>query len=278
MEAIITTLQGWLSSDRFITIIRIAAIIVIGFPLIKIISSSVAKAVKKKHSLQTVMLVRKSIFYAGLGIIIVSLLNELGFNLSAILGALGIFGLAIGFASQTSVSNIISGIFLLSERPFEMGDVIQIGGTVGSVLSIDLLSVKLRTFDNRFIRIPNETIIKSETINITRFPIRRMDLEIGVAYKEDIKSVITILKELAANNPYCLEEPEPVVFFNEFGDSALVIKFNIWFEKSDVINLKRTIMEDIKIRFDAEGIEIPFPHISVYTGEVTEPFPVSIKQ
>ncbi len=278
LESLLESVRTWLTPERIVFVIRIAVIILIGFPFIRILSNMLGRAAKKKYTQQTEMIVRKSVFYIGLGVIIVTLLNEAGFQLSAILGALGIFGIAIGFAAQTSVSNIISGIFLISERPFEIGDVIQVGGTVGIVLSVDLLSVKIRTFDNRFIRIPNELIIKTETTNITRFPIRRMDLEVGVAYKEDLKTVIKVLKELAANNPYCLEEPEPVVYLNDFGDSALLIQYRLWFEKSDVINLKRTIMEDIKERFDKEDIEIPFPHISVYTGEATNPFPVKTEE
>lgn len=277
-ESLLESLRLWLTPERLTLIIRIAVIILVGFPLVRVLSNVLGRTAKKKYTQQTEMIVRKSVFYIGLGVIIITLMNEFGFQLSAILGALGIFGVAIGFASQTSVSNIISGIFLISERPFEIGDVIQIGGTVGMVLSVDLLSVKIRTFDNRYIRIPNESIIKTETINITRFPIRRMDLEIGVAYKEDVKRVITILKELAANNPYCLDEPEPVAYLNDFGDSALLIQYRLWFEKSDVINLKRTIMEDIKERFDKEDIEIPFPHLSVYTGEATNPFPVKMEE
>jgi len=277
LESLLNFVKEWLTSDRISMLLRVGVIIIIGFPLVNMISNLLSRAAKKKYTPQTEMIVKKIVLYIGFGIIFVSLLNEIGFQLSAILGALGIFGVAIGFASQTSVSNIISGIFLISERPFEIGDVVQIGSTVGMVLSIDLLSVKIRTFDNRFVRIPNEAIIKSETINLTRFPIRRMDLNIGVAYKENVAKVVSVLKDLAANNPYCLEEPEPMIYLDDFGDSALMIRYSLWFEKSDIINLKKTIMIAIKERFDAEGIEIPFPHISVYSGEASKPFPVNIK-
>lgn len=226
--------------------------------------------------MQTEMLVKKSIVYIGGVLLFFFLLNELGFQVSVLLGALGIFGVAIGFASQTSVSNIISGIFVITERPFEIGDVVQVGSTIGVVLSIDLLSAKLRTFDNRFVRIPNETIIKTEMTNITRFPIRRLDLDIGVAYKENIRRVIEVLRDVAAKNKYCLEEPAPVIFTNKFGDSSINIRYALWFEKSDIINLIGSIMLDIKERFDAEDIEIPFPHVTLYTGEETKPMPIDL--
>ena len=256
--------------------IRVIIIIFLGIPLIKIISQVIGRSLRKKHSQQTVMLVRKGILYLGLAIVFITLLNEFGFKLSVFLGALGIFGVAIGFASQTSVSNIISGLFLITEKPFEIGDIVQVGSTTGMILSIDLLSIKIRTFDNRFVRIPNETIIKTETINISRFPIRRLDLDVGIAYKEDIRKVIGILQDIASRNQYVLQEPEPMIFFNNFGDSALEIRFAIWFQKSDIMNIRKSILIDIKERFDAEGIEIPFPHLSLYTGEVTKPMPVQI--
>ncbi|MDP1069177.1 mechanosensitive ion channel family protein, partial [Klebsiella pneumoniae] len=85
-----------------------------------------------------------------------------------------------------------------------------------------------------------------------------MDLDIGVAYKEDIRRVMAILKDIAGKNPYCLEEPAPRIFLNEFGNSSIKIRFSIWFEKSDWLNLRTSIKLEIKERFDAEGIEIPF--------------------
>jgi small-conductance mechanosensitive channel len=222
------------------------------------------------------MLVRKGVFYFGLVLLLFMVLQQLKFNMTALLGTAGIVGIAVGFASQTSVSNIISGIFLIWEKPFAIGDVIKVGDTRGFVLSIDLLSVKLRTFDNIYIRIPNEALIKTELTNITRFPIRRLDINVSVAYKENIARVIQVLRDIAEKNPYCLDEPEPFIMFMNFGDFALEILFGVWFAKEQILNVRRTIMQQIKERFDAEGIEIPFPHRTVYTGSVTEPFPIRL--
>jgi small-conductance mechanosensitive channel len=222
------------------------------------------------------MLVRKGIVYFGSIIIFIAVLHQSGYKLTALMGAAGIAGIAIGFASQTSVSNIISGLFLISEKPFAVGDIIQVGTTKGIILSIDLLSVKLRTFDNHLIRIPNEVIIKNEVRNISRFPIRRLDIDLGVAYKEDVEKVRKILLDIAEKEPLCLDEPEPVVRFQNFGDSALEFLYAVWCVRDDFISLKKKIMQDIKERFDEEGIEIPFPHRTLYTGSVTEHLPIKI--
>jgi small-conductance mechanosensitive channel len=101
-----------------------------------------------------------------------------------------------------------------------------------------------------------------------------MDLTIGVAYKEDVAKVMQVLKELAAANPLVLDEPTPLIMFDTFGDSSLNFRFGLWFEKSNFLKLRNSIMQEIKARFDAEGIEIPFPHITLYSGSQTAPFPV----
>lgn len=265
-----------LTKETITAIIRIAALIVIGFPLLAFVSAITGRAVKKRFTPQASMLVRKGIFYTGSVLLLVSILYQMGFKLTALLGAAGIAGIAIGFASQTSVSNIISGLFLISEKPFMVGDIVKVGDTKGTILSIDLLSVKLRTFDNQFIRIPNESLIKNQVTNITRFPIRRLDINVGVAYKENVGKVREVLLDLADKEPLCLDEPEPLVRFLNFGDSALEFLFAVWYVKDDYLKLNTKMMQQIKERFDAENIEIPFPHRSLYTGSVTEPFPIRI--
>ena len=162
--------SGLISTINLSAAIRFAFLVFLGIPLIILASKSVTKYTTKKYSAQQGMIFGKVVLYLGIFMIIFSILNELGFKLTHLLGAAGILGIALGFASQTSVSNIISGLFLIAEQPFEVNDVITVGGTTGVVLSIDTLSIKMRTFDNKFIRIPNETIIKSEVTTITKFP------------------------------------------------------------------------------------------------------------
>jgi small-conductance mechanosensitive channel len=243
---------------------------------VHLLAKMVARATRRRISEHSGILVRKLVVYVGYVVLVMMVLNQLGFKLTALLGAAGIAGIAIGFAAQTSVSNVISGIFLLSEKPFQVGDLITVGGTTGVVMSIDLLSIKLRKLDNLFVRIPNETIIKTELINITRFPIRRMDIDIGVAYKEDVGKVRAVLEDVAARNPYCLDEPAPLILFKNFGNSALEFLYGLWFYKTDYLALRNSIMQEVKERFDAEGIEIPFPHQSLYAGEATKPFPIRL--
>jgi len=227
---------------------------------------------------QRAMIIRRASFYGVAGLFTASALMELGFDLGVLLGAAGILTVALGFASQTSASNVISGLFLLGERPFAVGDVIRVGGTTGEVLSIDLLSVKLRTFDNLFVRIPNETMIKSEVTNLRRFPIRRVDLQVGVAYKEDLREVHEVLRAVADQNPLCLEEPAPLIIFQGYGDSAIDHQLSVWASTDNYLDLRNSIPIEIKEAFDEHDIEIPFPHRTLYTGSATEPFPVRLHE
>jgi len=164
----------------------------------------------------------------------------------------------------------------MSEKPFSVNAAIKIGGTVGTVLSIDLLSPKIRSLDNQYIRIPNEQILNSELTNISRFPIRRMDIIVGVAYKEDLKKVRDVLISIVEKNEFALSEPAALFLINKFGESAVEIQFGVWFHKDDFLVVKNSIMMEIKETFNREGIEIPFPHLSLYAGSATDPLPVRI--
>ncbi len=278
-EAVDPTINFW---NRLVrgedpgALFRALLLVFVGVPALLGFSRWFRGWVGKKYTPQQGMVAAKAVFYTGILLILISVLHQLEFSLAPLLGAAGIVGIAVGFASQTSVSNVISGFFLIGERPFEVDDVVQVGDTVGRVLSIDTLSVKLRTFDNRFVRIPNETIVKSQVTTITRFPIRRLDLNVGVAYKEDVARVRELLLEVVERNPRALMEPAAAVFFDGYGDSALELRLAVWATRENFITLKNSLLEQIKNRFDQEGVEIPFPHRTLYAGVVTDPFPVRV--
>lgn len=258
--------------------LRVTLFTLAGLVLLYVISFAAGRMLASRQSPHFSQLMRKFIFYVGSAVILITVLIELGFDLTGLLATAGVATLAIGFAAQTSLSNLISGLFLVGERPFQIGDLVRVSSVLGVVESIDLLSIKIRTLDNLFVRIPNETMLKEPLTTVTRYPIRRMDLEIGVAYKEDVTKVMAILKEIGEKNIFALDDPEPLILFDRFGDSALQLKFGVWFEKTNFIKLRNSILTEIKERFDAEGIEIPFPHLTVYKGAASEPFEVDIRE
>ena len=222
------------------------------------------------------LLVRRGLALLVVGITVASILATLGVPLNVLLGAAGVLTVAIGFASQTSASNLISGIFLMVERPFVVGDLIRVDGAEGFVEAVDLISCRLRTFDNLLVRIPNETMLKSRVTNVSHFPIRRYDMKLGVSYGEDVEKVREVLMEVADRNPICLEEPAPVFIFLEFGDSGLNLQFSVWAARENYLALRNSIHLEVKRALDEAGIEIPFPHRSLHAGSRTGAFPVRL--
>lgn len=218
------------------------------------------------RSVQTRVLMQRSASYLILGIFFVSALRQLGFDFTVLLGAAGILTAAAAFASQTSASNVISGLFLGLERSVEIGDVITVGNVTGEVLSIDLLSTRLRTFDNLLVRVPNETMVKTEITNLNRFPIRRYDLRVGVAYKEDLARVRRVLLEVAELNPLCLEEPGPLIIAQGYGTSSIDFQLSVWARREAYLEVRNQIHQQVKEAFDREGIEIPFPQMTMHAA------------
>lgn len=263
VKSIANLFVSYVSVDRLSLILRVLLMLGLGIPLLRVIRRLFKRVIDGKLSAQAEMLLNRFVSYALSLILIAMILNEFGFKISALLGAAGVLGIAIGFASQTSVSNIISGIFLISEKPFQVGDVVQVEDTVGTVVSIDLLSIKLKTFDNRFVRLPNENMIKTEVINLTKYDIRRAQIRLRVALEADLERVIAILRELAAALPEALNEPAPMVLLDGIRENGIDINYGIWTKTSNAVNMQTQMIIAVKKRFAEEAIPFATPIISI---------------
>jgi small-conductance mechanosensitive channel len=280
MPELWTRLQAWAlalaGSDVLGVWVRAILLILGGLLLARAARFTVRRAFVRTLTAQQRVMLERALAYTILALFVVSALRQLGFNLGVLVGAAGIVTVAIGFASQTSASNLISGLFLTLENAVAVGDVIRVEGVTGEVLSVDLLSTKVRTFDNLLVRIPNETMVKTQITNLNRFPIRRVDLQVGVAYKQDLEQVQRVLFEVADTNPLSLEEPAPLLIAQGFGESSINYQFSVWAKSENFLELRNGMQRQIKEAFDAHGIEIPFPHRTLFTGTVSEPFPVRV--
>ncbi len=255
------TIIAFFTSETWHHIGRAILYYIVGIVIIRLTAFLMQRATAQKVNRQSRMLINKAITYVGTAILLVVVLAEVGVNLTALLGAAGILGLAVGVASQKSLGNILSGLFLLSEKSYEIGDVIKVADKVGVVHDIDLLSVKIRTFDNLLVRIPHETLISTEVTNITRFPIRRMDFEFRVDYSTDLNNLETLLFECSTENSLCLEEPKPFFHLNDWNSEGIGVKFGIWFMKDDYIDVRNSMFRDIYRRLTEEGIRLSLPRI-----------------
>ena len=265
-----------LSPDALTTVTHAVLVLCFGLAAAWLAALGVGSLASRRMGADHGRVIRRVAWLLLAVLAVLSALSQLGVDLGVLLGAAGILTVALGFASQTSASNLISGLFLLAERPFVVGDALRIGATTGEVIAVDLLSVKIRTYDNLFVRIPNETLLKSEITNLTHFPIRRIDLHLGVAYKEDLDQVCEVLLAVAQRNPRMLDEPAPTILFTGFGDSSVNLRLGVWTRREGYVDQVSALHKAVKRALDEAGIEIPFPHRTLYTGAVTAPLPVRL--
>ncbi|MEI6385844.1 MAG: mechanosensitive ion channel domain-containing protein [Spirochaetota bacterium] len=257
LPALSIDLSRYLNAKNLDAFVNLSVIILIVLFAFQLLQFTTRRLIGKRVTGQTLMLVRKGIRYTSFTVVALLVFERLGINLSALLGAAGIAGIAIGFAAQTSVSNIISGLFIVWEKSFTLGDVIQAGDATGTVVAIDLLSIKLQTFDNRYVRVPNETLIKSNVVNVTHYPIRRMDIKLTISYVDDLGRAVGTLRAVAAHNLLVLDNPETLVLVDSFSEKGVEILFGLWFLQSDFLELRNSIMQDIRSAFAEEGFGLP---------------------
>ncbi len=252
-------LQNLLLNSAGLGILRATFLVLTGLIVARFFSAAGGRLLRQRVGLQGLVLVRRLIFYSLFSLFLVSAMHEAGFDLSVLLGAAGVLTVALGFASQTSASNLISGLFLFGERAFEIGESVTIGDVTGEILSIDWMSVKIRTFDNLMVRLPNEMVLKAKITNLSRFPIRRLDQQIQVALNSSIDHVREVLMQVANANPLCLDEPKPILFHQGFTESGVKLQFSVWFLTPNLPELRNRLPQEISEAFTREDVDIPFP-------------------
>jgi small-conductance mechanosensitive channel len=212
----------------------------------------------------------KIIYFGIIAISFFIFSSSQGFDFSGLLVAGGIFAVVIGFATQSVVSNLISGIFLMIEKPAKHGDTIQIPdmGISGSLLDIGTFSSRIRKFDGTIIRIPNEKFFTSNIRSLTASTVRRAEAMVGIAYKDDIENAISVIKnEIKLSMPFVLRIPEPEFRVEELGDSSVNIQVLVWHPRDDWSQAQPILLTVIKRALDKSGIEIPFPQRVVWDAK-----------
>lgn len=199
------------------------------------------------------------------GVLLVVLVSTVGINTTSIITLLGSAGVAIGLALQGSLSNFAGGVLILILKPFKIGDYIVAKGLEGTVTGIDIFYTKLLTTDNRLVVLPNGSLSNSDLVNVSHEPTRRVDLVASVDYGSDIKNVKAILFDIGSNLEYSFEdETHPVqVYVDTYGDSAINLGLRFWVKAEDYWTAKWEATEQIKEKFDAAGISIPFNQLDV---------------
>ena len=261
--------------DRLSEILVAIILCFIGFLIARLVSNTFIRTVGNRLNAHQRLLWRRGIFYFIFLLFIMTSLREAGFKLSVFLGAAGILTVALGFASQTSATNLISGLFLIGEGSFEVGDTIQItlirGQTIeGQVISIDLLSVKLLTLDNVYIRLPNEQLIRTPVMNLSKYPIRRIPITLAINFHEDIIKVRQVLLDVAAKYPLVMDDPKATVTVTAFRESSIELLFAVWCRQENALKVRDEMQERVRNGFLENQIEIPVPKM----GLIDRPLPL----
>lgn len=206
----------------------------------------------------------KAVLYVSL---FIGIATVLGVPLTSFVAILGAAGLAIGLSLQGSLSNFAGGVLILVFKPFKSGDVIVAQGHTGVVKQIGIIYTRMTTFDNKEIIIPNGGLANSDVVNMSTQETRRADLTVGVAYGTNIKVARETILDIFKNDKRVHQDPEPVVFLNNFGDSSLDLVIRAWTDAGDLWPVYFDTMEAINTAFEEKGIEIPFPQRVVHQGK-----------
>jgi small-conductance mechanosensitive channel len=242
-----------------------ALLIFIGaFFLSKLLTFNIRRSFKDKLSREHLELIVKGLSYVILIIAVVWSLPHIGVEPSGLMVAGGIVGLAIGFASQNIVANLISGLFLIIERPIKIGDNVTISGIDGFVEDIHIVSTTMRTYDGLYVRVPNETVFTSNITNYVAYSVRRFEYRVGIRYADDAEEAIEIIKNIIKRHPLALVEPPSQAFVDELGDNSVDIIVRIWTPSTEWYEVKMELLAQIKTGLEEKGIQIPFPQRTIW--------------
>jgi small-conductance mechanosensitive channel len=246
-------------------------ILIIAILLGKGLTIYLQRSLKDKIDKGHLDIILKAGYYGLITLAIVAFIFPLiGIDRSGLLVTGGVLGIVIGFASQSIVGNLISGFFLVVERPIKIGDQINIDNNTGFVEDINIFSTIIRTYDGLYMRIPNQTVFTSNITNYVANVARRFEYTVGIRYSDDAGEAIRIIREIIDNEPFALVNPSPSIFVDTLGDNSVNIIVRIWAPITDWFEMKTRLLWVIKKTLEKHGMEIPFPQRTLW-------FPAELK-
>ena len=246
-------------------------ILIVGRQVVKIVIKVISSALERSNTEDTVRIFVTNLLNTLLMIVVfIAAINQLGIQTTSIIAVLGAAGLAIGLALQGSLSNFAAGILIVIYRPYKVGDYIQADNHLGTVDDIQIFSTVLKTPDNKLVIVPNGSIMNGSIVNFSNQDKRRVDIIASCSYEDDIDKVKSVLADILSQDDRILSDPEPRIAVSELADSSVNLIVRPWVKNSDYINVYYSLLEEIKKRFDQEGISIPYPQNDVHIHNHTE--------
>ncbi len=260
----------WITANGPSLILKVVLFFLILFVfriLSRVARKMVQKAISRSNLQVSVLLERTALSMTGSLVMLFGLLvalSQLGFQVAPLLAGLGVAGFIIGFALQDTLSNFASGMMILLYRPYDVGDLIETAGAMGKVENMTLVSTTILTVDHQTLVIPNSMIWGNVIKNVTAQTERRIDMVFGIGYADDIPHAERVLTEILKAHEQVLDVPEPVVKLHNLGESSVDFVVRPWVKTDDYWDVYWDITREVKIRFDAEKISIPFPQRDVH--------------
>ena len=251
-----------------VKVVAAAIIFIVGRWLAKFLTSVLEQMmIRSGLDSMLVSFLRNIVYTAAMAFVFLAVLAKLGIQTTSFIAVLGAAGLAIGLALQGSLSNFASGVMLVLFRPFKVGDYIEAGGTSGTVEEMLIFSTKMKTPDNKAVFVPNGSITGGTIVNYSAKDTRRVDLVFGVSYEDDISKVKQIIDEVLNADDRILKDPAPTVGLAELGESSVNFVVRPWVSAADYWAVRFSLNETMKLRFDQEGVSIPYPQRDVHLHE-----------
>ena len=248
-----------------INIIAALVIFIIGKWVAGMIRNTFEKVLTKRKVDKTIVSFIGNLGYMLLlTLVTLMAVGKLGVNTTSFVAVIGAAGLAVGLALQGSLSNFANGVMLIIFRPFKAGDFIEAGGASGIVEEIHVFCTKMRTGDNKQIIIPNSAIMGSKIVNYSTKETRRVDQIFSIGYDDDLRKAKDILNDIVARDERILKDPAALVAVDELGESSVNFTVRVWVKTAQYWDVYRDLLEAVKLRFDDEGITIPFPQRDVH--------------
>jgi small conductance mechanosensitive channel len=268
LQALLTRLVEYL--PRVAAAAIILAVFWLGFRIIRRPLEATFLKMEIQEALRD-LLIDKVCRYALMLVGVVMAADQLGINVGAALAGLGVAGIALGFAAQDSVANVIAGILIFWDKPFEVGDWIETESQYGKVSEITLRSTRIRTTRNTFVVIPNKRIIDATLENYSKHGAMRIDVPVGIAYKEDVSEARRVLLGSIGPMDGLSTAPPPDVVVTALGDSSVNLAVRVWIESGEHRRpVYSAILESCKLSLDQAGIQIPFPHLQLFVDDVED--------
>jgi small conductance mechanosensitive channel len=247
------------------SVLAALVILVVGRWVAKLITRFVGRVATRANVDPILVKFLGSLTYAVLlTLVVISALGQLGVNTTSFVAVIGAAGLAIALAFQGTLGNLASGVMLIFFRPFKAGDYIQAGGEAGTVQEVQVFATVLLTPDNKRVIIPNGSIVGGNITNFSANDTRRVDMKFGIGYDDDIRQAKTILESVVSGHDLVLADPAPTIAVSELADSSVNFVVRPWVNTADYWTVYFALTEEIKLRFDQEGISIPFPQRDVH--------------